>query len=324
MKKNCILILVFQLMFLSALPQTAVVVQHQGNSTVFSTLNPLNDAITAALPGDTVYVPGGLFGPLATINKKLVLIGAGHYPDSCLATGTTTITGDVNLGSDADGLVLQGLHIPGAVSFAYNARIDSVTVYRCYLGALTINGDYDTATNCRNVLLYQNVTTYLNISHSSSIRVFNNIINQLQYHSSGAWIRNNKISNLQFINYALIENNCIEGLYQVQFSTFRNNILSFAYGGDNNSWISNTTVPNFSGLYVRASAWFSYADDYHLANPSGYPGSDGLQAGIYGGFYPYKEGAVPTNPHIQSSSIPLQTNSNGQLNIQLRVAAQSN
>jgi hypothetical protein len=46
--------------------------------------------------------------------------------------------------------------------------------------------------------------------------------------------------------------------------------------------------------------------------------------GIYGGLFPYKEGAVPLNPHISLKNIAPQTDVNGDLNIQLKVNAQDN
>ena len=55
-----------------------------------------------------------------------------------------------------------------------------------------------------------------------------------------------------------------------------------------------------------------------------YLGDDGTEVGIYGGLVPFKEGAVPINPHISQKSIQTTTDSNGLLNIYFTVEAQQN
>ncbi len=303
--------------------QMVVVLNHNGNSSLFSTTQPFVDAYNASVNGDTIYLPGGPFTPPPGIDKRLTIIGAGHYPDSSAVTGITTIPGNLNLLSNADRTILQGLYVTGTIIFENNSRIDSVTIYRCNASIL-FQGNFDLANNCRNVLLYQNVIPGLTITHTSDIRIFNNIISSLVSIPSGAWIRNNKINSLQSINYSLIENNTIEGTYDIQFNSFRNNVLPFAIPADNNTWLNNYPLQPFASLFVNYTAWFSYMDDYHFQNPGSYPGTDALPVGIYGGFYPYKTAAVPSNPHIQSKIIPLQPDVNGQLNIQVKVAAQNN
>ena len=322
MKKIIILLLIASPCFLFS--QMVVVLNHNGNSSLFSTPQPFVDAYDASVDGDTIYLPGGPFQPPAGIDKRLTIIGAGHYPDSTTATGVTTISGSINLLSNADRTVLQGLNITGNVIFQHNSRIDSVIIYRCYAGSVAFNGDFDLAHNCRNVLLYQNAISTLYINHSSDIRIFNNIINALIGIPSAAWIRNNKIGVLSGISYSLIENNMFESLGPGQFNTFRNSVFPLALPADDNTWINNYPSQPYAALFVNSTVWFSYTDNYHLQNPGSFPGTDALQAGIYGGYYPYKAGAVPANVHIQSKTIPLQPDVNGQLNIQVKVAAQNN
>jgi hypothetical protein len=52
-------------------------------------------------------------------------------------------------------------------------------------------------------------------------------------------------------------------------------------------------------------------------------GTDATQIGLYGSVFPYKDGAVPINPHIQAKTIAPVTNSIGELNIDIKVAAQN-
>jgi hypothetical protein len=67
---------------------------------------------------------------------------------------------------------------------------------------------------------------------------------------------------------------------------------------------------------------FSYEHDYHLQSPTTYSGTDNTEAGLYGGTHGYKEGAVPSNPHIQIQNIATTTDADGILNVQIKAAAQ--
>jgi len=76
-------------------------------------------------------------------------------------------------------------------------------------------------------------------------------------------------------------------------------------------------------LFVNSpnASSFDYQYNYHLKPNSPYlsAGSDGTEIGIYGGNSPYREGAVPSNPHIYFKQVSTQTNSNGQLPVQFKV-----
>lgn len=318
-----IIMVVFFMVTISAIGQKAVVLQHNGITTVFSTTNPLADAYAASVSGDTIYLPGGVFPGLA-INRRLTIFGTGHYPDSTLVTGVSQVA-SIEFQAGSDKSSIQGLLVSGGITFQSNIRIDSVVIARCNAGLLYLNGENNAATNCQGILIYQNVIGDMVLIHSSGVRVFNNIISSLHEMGTNSWIRNNKINGLYNCYYSLLENNTIASYSSgIDFNTFRNNILPVQPATGNGTWLNNFYNVDFSNLFVKQTAWFAYGDDYHLKTPANYPGTDALQAGIYGGYYPYKPGAVPANPHIQSSTIPLQTNTGGQLNIQVKVAAQNN
>jgi hypothetical protein len=80
-------------------------------------------------------------------------------------------------------------------------------------------------------------------------------------------------------------------------------------------------------LYINVPVnKFDYSYDFHLAENSIARGAgiEGTDCGIYGGTNPYKEGAVPMNPHIQAISIPSTTDGEGKLHISVKVKAQNN
>lgn len=318
-----ILFACFMMAVLSAYSQKAVVLQHAGTATIFSSTNPLQDAYNASVSGDTIYLPGGIFPGLG-ISKRLTIFGAGHYPDSTLVTGVSQVA-SIAFSAGSDKSTLQGLSVPGGITFPYNIRVDSVIISRCYAGYIYLNGEKNELYNCKGVLIYQNVVGDLVLQQSDGIRVFNNIISGLHDIGTNSWIRNNKINGLYNCYYALFENNTIAS-YQngIDFNTFRNNVLAVQPAIGNGTWVGNYYNVDFANLFVNQTAWFTYTDNYHLKTPAAYQGTDATQVGIYGGYYPYKEGAVPANPHLQTKTIPLQADVNGQLNIQVKVAAQNN
>ena len=108
---------------------------------------------------------------------------------------------------------------------------------------------------------------------------------------------------------------------------FQNNAFNNAPGfpDGSNTGLGNWNSINPGTFFVSQSGTtFSYTQNYHLQAPLTYIGTDGTQIGIYGTTIPYKEGAVPINPHVQTKTIGTTTSSIGELNINIRVAAQNN
>ena len=52
-------------------------------------------------------------------------------------------------------------------------------------------------------------------------------------------------------------------------------------------------------------------------------GTDGTDIGIFGCPAPYKDGAVPFNPHINKALISGQTDKDGKLKVDIQVSAQT-
>ena len=111
---------------------------------------------------------------------------------------------------------------------------------------------------------------------------------------------------------------------------FQNNLfqstLPFDPVTQTHTGTNNITGVGTSNVYQSIAVnnyTFDFANDYHLQ--AGSPGigaaTDGTNIGIYGTSLPYKEGAVPYAPHIQSASIDNEA-VGGNLGVQIKVAAQ--
>lgn len=203
MKKiYCIPIMLFFSLALQA--QIKVALHHNGTVTMFSSASPFIAAFDASVNGDTIYLPGGIFNPPPAINKGVYIIGAGHYPDSTTATSITDIS-NLNIYAGADKLKLEGLNIPNGISFATNQKTDSVVILRCYLGGLVYSGAYNPASNCDGHSIYQNIIVSMDLTHSSNIKVFNNIINSMSSMQENAWVKNNKITVVSAMTYCFFK-----------------------------------------------------------------------------------------------------------------------
>ena len=133
--------------------------------------------------------------------------------------------------------------------------------------------------------------------------------------------------------YSTFENNIFLGINygssltgSSTFSYFNNNLFVDTWSPPIPSFASNNIIsqPANSIFINQSGSSFSYSQNYHL-QPSctgKNAGKDGTDIGIYGGNYPWKDGSIPFNPHIQLKNISNETDQNGNLNVNIKVAAQ--
>lgn len=299
--------------------------------------NALQSAYAASASGDTIYLPGGSFNPPANFDRRLTIYGAGHYLDSTIATGKTFINGNIVLTETADNFYIEGVEVTGNFTLTSNHSVDNVVIKRCRInGALDVPGNLTKPsqnlalignvfisaigmTNCQNVLISNNIFQS-EIHGTNGNMIYNNIF----IGAGGGWNSfnftgsNNQVSNNIFLVQAG------GGLTNGTGNTFRNNLMAFVpfYGGSNPAINNHTGINRAVILVNQTGNLFDYAHNYRLQNPAVYLGADSTQVGVYGGAFPYKEGAVPSNPHIESQNIAPKTSASGLLNVQIRASAQ--
>lgn len=321
--------------------QQKVALHSNGLTTIYGGPNPFADAYNASTTGDTLYLPGGNISHPTNIDKGLFIIGAGFYPDSTTTTSPTILTGNLTISQNADNLHLEGFELTGQLSFSSNHKVDDVNIKRCKVAGINYAGSRTTP--CENNVISECVITgdlYLinaknsilsnsiivgQILNALNMGISNNLLLYNMNNSSGGYIT------FDNIDASLINNNIIfrtypNNVYRNSTSnTFQNNVFAIVPTIGLNTFTDNYNSVDFATLFVNQSGYiFNYLHDYNLVNPTTYLGTDGLQVGLYGGFYPYKKSSVPINPHFQFKNIAPQTNSNGDLNIQIKVEAQDN
>jgi len=316
------------------------ITRQNGSTVAFYT--SLDSAINNAQNGDTLYLSGGSFALVNHISKRVHIIGVGHHPDSTAATNMTLITGEFFLLSGADAGSMSGVYLQGGIIFgnqSSNGHISNYTLNRCNINYLSSSSNAAT-----NNLFYENVfRSQVNLANSQSNAFYNNILPAVSSFGPNTFFKNNIFlrlnNNLEsYVNNSTFENNVFLGVspvfniiwnYYIENNIFNSNLfvenISFPYGA--NMGLDNIVNQPLSSIFVNQTGnEFNYTHDYHLqaSSPGNNAGTDGTDIGIYGGVFPWKDGSLPNNPHIQFKNISGTTDQNGNLQINIKVKAQDN
>lgn len=335
MKKNLtFLFVLITLLSQVANSQNLIAVQNGNQPTFFTTLN---SAVLNATDGDTVFLPSGSFTmPDSYIDKRLHFIGIGHNPSSS-DDSTITIVNKLYLKAGADNGSIEGVYINGRVRFGFEdaeTSIHGYTIYRCFIlydiDNYYFNNPEQSLTNIS--IIETSFSSIYGDYNTESIWIQNCIVRD------GVWDMN--LSIIQNCIFLVTDNgNSPMPIHNTHHCSFKNNIFymsdSFNFYGQYNTFlnnlnwldnIGNSTNYEIGNLYEDLEDIFVDFDtgNYHLKSTSvgKNAGTDGTDLGIYGGAFPWKDGAVPFNPHIQTFQISGTTDSTGSLNVNIEVAAQ--
>jgi hypothetical protein len=315
----------------SGFGQNLIAVQNGGEPKFFVSLD---EAVTNSLNGDTLFLSGGIYALTQTIDKTLHIVGNGYHPDSTVVKGVTYIQNDINLGLGASNGSITGILINNLI-MSEQGNITNYSVRRCF--TQSIHGAFSNSIFSENI-----VKQNFYITGSSSCYYYNNIIE--------GWANNFALSNSTFknniflaetrvnypvnANHCLFENNIFIGTWNnpvgnCQQSIFRNNLFVYNWEGPDNlsNWFGSgnmVNVPQESIFVNQNGNTFDYKHNYHIKEgcPGKKGGVDGTDVGIYGGIYPWKEGGLPFNPQIRVAKIAGHTDEYGNLNVNIKVAAQ--
>jgi hypothetical protein len=315
----------------AAAAQPVVMLHHAGTVSGFYGNSGFQEAYTAASAGDTIYLPGGFFYPPNLIDKGLQIYGAGHYPDSTVATTPTTILQSMTIGENADNLHLEGFVVTGDLGTAYNAIVNNIILRRLAFNNMAFSGNRENP--CINGMIDQCIVYgNLNLENASYLTIRGCIINAgvMNLYNS---IMNNSIllapgRSIHYASASTIRNNIIlypPDFYQSINNLVQNNLFTNTPDLSGNTLSGNYFNVTLANVFVNyGNDGFKYTYNFHLKTPASYPGTDATQVGVYGTSQPFKEGSVPANPHIQTKAIAEQTNAEGKIQVQVKVAAQNN
>lgn len=313
------------------------ILQSGENTTVFTGINALVQAVEAAADGDVITLSAGQFYE-TDITKSVSVIGAGYEADATTGTGVTSIikNGYYCLSIGKADETLQNVHLEGlrVESILYLAAgrggydqknpVQGINITKCYVaghiqaknsitdvaisqcvitGSVTGGKDYLatnlTVTNCH---INDNVHTF---AAGSRVLVDHCIL-------MGGFYHGNNGSTEPLNNSAFTWTNCIFGMKASEYSyvvgigaTVQNCLCSsLRYGL---SGVAGIHENNYEENYLQMVVSFGdYADaryvegrTFELLNPTWFPGTDGGQIGLLGG-----EGfsRVPSTPVVKNLS----------------------
>lgn len=276
-----------------------------------TTATTLSEAITLAQPNDKIYLPGGNFDYVGTIDKTIHIIGTG-FQDGQNVMGRTTINGNLALNNQADGSVFEGFYLTGY--FVPTTVLTNNTFKRINMLGTSVN-IYCNFNNCNFINCVAREGLLLGWDNSGTYGINNVITNSIigrLYRAQYSTIKNSIVNYLEQCDNVVVKNNVFGKtddcnlLYNSGNITLSHNYIvsscaSTAIAGA----ISNTNVISFNTI----SDVFLYATDFQfnptfnfmLANPLNV-GDDGTPIGIFGGQYPWKIGSLPINPNIQENN----------------------
>ena len=302
-------------------------------------------AVDASAVGDTIYIHGSqtTYGDV-TLNKRLVLIGAGHH-----VTGTqfnfSTLLNYVYLSQGNSttlptGSTIKGINFIAVSGSGGSLAVNNITLERNFISSnVSILGS---GWICRN-----NFVNYFAVNNFKNTIISNNVISSsgIYYSDKPSVIVTNNIflsgNFLYTVKYATVTNNIMiepSSSYDAYNSqnTWNKNIMIYADPANYKTFppINNTGVGNINTVDAQFTTTIPLnitledATKHNwtlLATSIGFKyGTDGTDVGIYGGSYPMPNVTGATNipqitsMDIQNSVIP----QNGTLNIEFKAKGQ--
>ena len=297
---------------LSAMAQRPLVtLSHNGELSFFDNLSSLEDALDAAVNGDTIYLSEGNFLTTASdfiIAKKVNIIGCGY---------NSFVGGKITIGWKNDDAVMNGSLFDGVrldeltYQSSYN-KVPNLEIRRCRIRKL---GDLTSV--CDNLIIDKCYIDVVDISPNSNQNSL--ISNSKIINLTGTYTYNIAVENCNIKNSIYFPRTMISSIYDGETipSTSGNHTI-------HNSLFRTTSVTNSSYVYTYNCY---YEDKEHLdenldlstEDSSKYLGQDGTVVGVMGGQFPFS--VYPSVPTVDSanSSVEYDAESN-KLKVKITVA----
>ena len=301
---------------------------HDGNIQTFYGANALQQAHAAAQSGDVITLSEGSFNA-TNITKGITIRGAGMFLNDETKTYQTQLLGnfDINIADSTAQFTLEGIWYDGSIN--NKGFLKNPNFLKCRLKQLSLA--YSSGQTAVNATLIHCRVGYLYlVTGVSSIQCFNCHLSEVEmYDLNQRGVFENCIigvknlsDNGRYIKYSILRN-CI---------FYRNNTFSSSNSLFNCYFMESTGMqsgtPNIgcrTGLaysYVFKTftgAPFSDNSNFELTDEAATKllGTDGTQAGIYGGNMPYSP--VPTSPQITKCNVAAKSTVDGKLSVDITV-----
>ena len=328
--KRILLIAVALIATMTAMAQNIAVVNPSNVTKIYQTLE---EAITNAAPGSTIYLPGGGFQikDEIKINKKLTIMGVSHRADADNADGATVIAGNLFFEGESSGSAVLGVYISGNVNIGEEeSSVNNVTIKKCNLNSIQVKNS-----TCSGTIVNQNY-----------------IRNCSSFNQTPATITNNIMHSLNGVNGGIVSNNIITSNYvYASGSTWRGSWTESCAIGASNSNLSSNIITNYrttphqgnddqisnnmigtnwgeNTINVSGKDWNDIFENFNNGTIS--PASDfhfkgeykqyENKVGIYAGTS-FDPDALAPIPRIVSKNVAEQSDGSGKLKIEVKIKA---
>lgn len=285
--------------------------------------NDVASAISAALAGDTVYIqPSSVaYGGSVTLDKQLVLVGAGRFPQKDRST-PSRISSSIFLAAGSDGSQLLGITCLGNINAT--SIVNNILIQGCYTERSIGTG----GNACANWIIKDcvirgdqgNVNPYaFFVTNGTNFLVENCVIGgSMREFANGTYRRCLFIQNQSGFGSVfsgacannLFENNIFYGVnVQNQLNNTYNHNLIFGNGAADTiptgNIVSNNVIsqnPSFANASLTVVNYGFRTNDFTLlsGSPAIGAGTNGTDIGVLGGPNPYTLSGEPYLPQVRS------------------------
>ena len=260
--------------------------------------------------GDTLYLdPGCNITSTQTVSKRVTIIGTGYSLEGSVHDVASI---NASLILTANGIKVEGVAVTSTSDKTWSIRGEDVTIERCHVHFISVEGKYATIRQCRGFHFYgkgnSNIASaYCTIENcllgtDTSVDIYD--FYRATIRNNYIWTQNNNSSFAGLLNnlgYCTIVNNIIVGARQpnVMFAPanlneciITNNVMTCEEGTypdypQNRCLGSNTSSAVFSvGLVDRTLSDKEFSGIQDIVEAKGYA-TDGGDCGPFGGAHPY-------------------------------------
>ncbi|PSG88716.1 right-handed parallel beta-helix repeat-containing protein [Aurantibacter aestuarii] len=293
------------------------------DTTPADVFNNFNDAQTAAVNGDIIYVQPSItaYGSV-NITKEITVYGIGHEPE--LNSGRNASFNGI--GIVADNVTVSGLDITGS-GIVFSGTRSNIKIENNRTTGVTLNSAITNNISIQGNIILTALGLNANPANATNITITHNFFDSTNNNGiqnlNSSTIFNNNVIYFALNNTLSIFSNPIDLVAQnnvfVSTGTFNgtnwwsggtpitfNNCLSFSYSGItlaalNGSGNFNNTNPQFTSIPVN-NPTFNVANDYTIG--SGSLGTDGNTIGLFNGTYDFDMRGYPTLlPYISEMTV---------------------
>ncbi len=299
----------------------------QSNATIINVNNAspspgqysgLQDAIDAALAGDSIYLAAtNLSYGNVVFNKQLHFFGPGYIVSNGIL-GNRAIVGELHFTTNISGSSVTGIEFSRFYADVNNQTYSNLSIQRCIItDYLYIGNNTSVALSLEgNVFTSASFNTYPSGTNQNSI-IRNNIFNGSIFSVVSSDISNNIILGLNAgaaaglgnsVTSCNVVNNIFIGRNTSSISATNSVNGNLSFAGSNNAFPgAGVNLVNIDPAFVSAVVGlFAWSKDYTLAggSPAIGAGAGGVDLGVYDGEGVYRKDGEPAIPIIRSVNVP--------------------